>query len=213
MVSGNGLFHGRTSGDGEIKASVIDANGDLYICGEFDSVAGVPGTENIARWDGESWHALDEGVLYYCEALAVDSQGHVYVGGEFNEDGASGVDGTNYIAKWNGSSWEALSEGLNSTVFALAVDSQDDLYVLGEFDTEWDDGTLSLNGAAKWNGSSWESLGIEDVGFGRTALVVDGDDNVYAAINETNILGIPEADHIAMWERFFLGSFGRRTKR
>src|SRR5262245_32553912 len=49
-------------------------------------------------------------------AVATDSSGNLYVGGDFTI--AGGVPATN-IAKWNGSMWSALGLGMNGSVNAL----------------------------------------------------------------------------------------------
>ncbi len=79
----------------------------------------------------------------FVEALAVDSNDDLYVGGDFFEAG-SGATTANYIAKWDGTSWSALDGGVSGGfVRALAVDSNDDLYVGGYFTTAG--GQISMN--------------------------------------------------------------------
>jgi hypothetical protein len=68
-------------------------------------------------------------------ALAVDSNGNLYVGGSFatvTNTGGSVVT-ANRIAKWSSSTWSALGNGTSNFVYALVVDSNNNLYVGGLF--------------------------------------------------------------------------------
>jgi hypothetical protein len=47
----------------------VDKNGHLYIGGSFGAVSGIP-ARNIAYWDGNSWHALGDGVNERVNAFA-----------------------------------------------------------------------------------------------------------------------------------------------
>ena len=52
---------GGTIVDSEVMAVGVH-NGEVVIGGIFFSAGGVPGTKNIARWDGTSWLDLDGGL-------------------------------------------------------------------------------------------------------------------------------------------------------
>jgi hypothetical protein len=97
------------------------------------------------------------GVEGRVNALAKDSAGNIYVGGEIYRAGGIVVDN---IAKWDGMTWTSLggisiSSG-TASVNALAVDGSGNVYAGGDFDMA---GTTPANSIAKWNGSSWEALG------------------------------------------------------
>lgn len=73
--------------------------GDLYAGGSFQGSFGPGGAvlmNNIARWDGASWHPLDNGIIGQVLALAV-YRGRLVVGGGF-----SSVDGrvSHSWARW-----------------------------------------------------------------------------------------------------------------
>jgi hypothetical protein len=82
----------------------VDANGQLYIGGTFESVNGIP-ARYIAYWDGGSWHALEDGVNKQVNALAFDPGGDLYAVGFFTEAGAVPAD---HAARWDGKTWHAL---------------------------------------------------------------------------------------------------------
>src|SRR6185436_9831216 len=74
----------------------LQVSGDsLYVAGAFSEAGGVPAS-NIARWDGQSWHALDSGLNRRALALTMHN-GDVVVGGEFS---IAGGRASAYIARW-----------------------------------------------------------------------------------------------------------------
>jgi hypothetical protein len=112
----------------------------------------------VARWDGTNWSALGAGIAgTRVTALAVDSMGALYAGGEFTN--AGGVAAAN-IAKWDGTSWSALGSGLSndpysSWVLALALRGTE-LFAGGFFT---DAGGVNVSCIARWNGSAWSAVG------------------------------------------------------
>jgi PKD repeat protein len=148
-------------------------------------------------WDGTSWSALGSGIggdFPYVNALAVDNEEYLYVGGEFTTVG--GVSANN-IAKWDGSSWSALGSGMDYEVRALAVDGDGNLYAGGDFTTA---GGVSANYIAKWDGSNWSALGSGMSEYSWvSALAVDSAGNLYASGHFTASGGVI-AYHLAMWD-------------
>jgi len=109
------------------------------------AVSGESGTNVIAyQYDGSAWSIAGSGGEYGAlnfaqagmggsvNAVAIDSSGNLYAGGEFPTAGGTTV---NNIAKWNGTSWSALGTGTNGEVDALAIDSSGNLYAGGDFTT------------------------------------------------------------------------------
>ena len=150
----------------------------------------------------ENWISMGgipgaNGLVY---AMAVDSSGNLYIGGDFTVAGNTIV---NHIAKWNGSGWSALGLGMNGWVDALVV-SGTNLYVGGDFTAATNSGgtAIAANYAAKWDGSSWSALGSGMDGSVR-ALVVSGSD-LYAGgyfTTATNSGGTTiAANYVAKWD-------------
>ncbi len=139
---------------------VIEFNGDIYMCGEFDCV-GNQAISGVARWDGTSWNALGTGLsgnipnnapVMYPHQMTVFNNA-LYVVGNFQF--ADGVE-VNGVGKWDGSNWTALGSGFNGTVYGVGS-FNNELYVGGSFTQS--NGT-TLNRIAKWDGNNWVSPGF-----------------------------------------------------
>ncbi len=114
--------------DGSVRAltaadSLEDDSGSvLYVGGWFADTGGSGGgpANNIARWDGQAWSALGEGVTSETgtarvHALAVFDDGSgpaLYAGGLFDTAGGAPA---NNIARWDGTQWSPLGAGVNHT--------------------------------------------------------------------------------------------------
>ena len=112
--------------------------------------------EFIFHWDGTDWTTLTDrldGEAPYVADMAVDANGHLYVGGSF--DSVSGVPARK-IAYWDGSSWHALGEGFDQPVNALAVAPGGELFAVGAFISA---GDLPVHYVARWDGETWHALG------------------------------------------------------
>ncbi len=159
--------------DGIVYEIAFDAAGGLYVGGDFSDAGGDPDADYIAVWDGTAWQslngpgsALDDTV----RALAFDSQGLLYAGGE-------GPSGSEDIAVWDGVSWSPVGGGLNGAVFDLVVDAADYVYAVGEFQPRTSQPDMP-SGIAVWNGVAWSDLGsgLDSDAF---ALAWDGVRNLY----------------------------------
>ncbi|HMT30184.1 MAG TPA: T9SS type A sorting domain-containing protein, partial [Bacteroidia bacterium] len=88
-------------------------NGELIVAGRFD-FAGTTPANNIARWDGNQWHTIGDGLNYYVRSVYVDSSTNtLYAGGSFT---GSGTTPLNFIAQWDGTAWLPLGNGLSDAV-------------------------------------------------------------------------------------------------
>lgn len=160
---------GSSGVDGSVHAMAVYDDGSgpaLFVAGEFSSAGGKPAA-NIARWDGESWMPLAQGVNGLVRTLEVHEFGdgvvELVAGGDF--DSASGIESTSHIARWNGQSWGAMLRGfpyggLTGPVYALK--SFDDgsglkLFATGAFIEFQPD---ILIGAARWDGEGWLRAGV-----------------------------------------------------
>ena len=73
----------------------------MYVGGNFTTVLGSGGTplsaQYIARWDGESWHAVGSGLSSIGYAVTA-YRGSIFVGGNFSVAGNKPSSG---IARWD----------------------------------------------------------------------------------------------------------------
>lgn len=157
--------------DGQVRALAVFDDGtgpNLYVGGSFTLAGGVT-VNNIARWDGAQWSALDGpggvGVSSWVDAMVVYDDGSgpaLHVGGDFIVAGGVSV---NRIAKWNGHAWSALATPVGvgvtgGTVHALTVfeDGAGDrpaLFVGGGFGAA---GGVTASRIARWDGATWSAL-------------------------------------------------------
>ena len=181
------------SSNGMVYALALSGTGSIYVGGGFSLVGGSPGV-NIAKLStatgdpDPNWQpSFGEGG--YVDALAIDSSGAVYVGGDFDGIGGQARD---RIAKLDGvtgqadANWFATSLGArDDRVEALAADPSGALYAGGLF------GIQKLSGDTGAAIATWKpSTG--DV----YALAVDASGAVYVGGDFTDVGGRPR-DHIA----------------
>lgn len=165
--------------------------GDLLVGGDFGLAGDVPGTAEIARWDGERWSPLGDGMdLDYVWCFAT-YRGDLIVGGQF--ESASGVLSPN-LARWDGTRWHAFGSGANGFVHGLAV-YNGDLIAAGWF-TQVDG--LPLSYVGRWDGSRWTGLGSGLGGGVVNSILVDGE-NLYFGGWLTQA-GRAPSEHLARWK-------------
>jgi N-acetylneuraminic acid mutarotase len=187
---------------GSVNALAIDGQGRVYVGGRFAQAGGVS-ANNVARFDPQanSWSALGTGAnngvsdTSFSErvnALAIDRQGRIYVGGQFTRAGEVSA---NNVARFDpqANSWSALGTGSSNgvsgrspispapSVSALAVDEQERVYVGGDFTQA---GGVSANSVARFDPAtnSWSTLGTganNGVSGSVNALAIDGQGRVY----------------------------------
>ncbi len=162
-------------------------NGHLIAGGRF-TLAGDLAVNQVARWDGTTWHAMGEGVtgVQYLwddtgDTLVIDPvvnamaihDGLLVVGGSFTT--AGGVPAVS-VAGWDGANWFPLGEGIQDLLIfnsygvtyyfppqVMTLTTQNgDLIAGGIFDQAGGSPALFV---ARWNGSTWTSVG-EGVGGG-----------------------------------------------
>jgi hypothetical protein len=190
--------------NGSVRALAIDGSGRVYAGGTFTEVGGVSASR-IARFDPASntWSTLGSGstngVSGQVNALAIDAQGSVYVGGVFTQAGS--VTGVNRIARFDPAtnSWSALgtgaNNGVNNDVHALAIDGSGRVYVGGSFTQAGS--VTGVNRIARFDPAtnSWSTLGSgSNNGVNSNtsveALAIDAQGRVYAGGTFTQAGGV-----------------------
>ncbi|WP_299252024.1 PQQ-dependent sugar dehydrogenase [uncultured Aquimarina sp.] len=177
----------RSGVDGTVAALEIDTNNNVYIGGVFETVNGNT-VRNIALWNGTNWLALTDaasgvsGTNNEIRSLVLDSDGTLYVGGNFDE---AGNNTANRIATWNGISWGTLGTGTSGFVEAIAI-TPTEVFIGGNFSIA---GGQTVNRIARWNKNtaSWSALdnGVNNI---VNSLIHDGS-NLYVggAFDTANI--------------------------
>jgi hypothetical protein len=148
---------------------MIAYKGELYVTGQFDEIGCIP-ANNIARWNGTSWKALEGGLTGgnepFGHALAVYKD-ELYVGGEFTKAGSINVSN---IAKWNGTGWSAVGTIEDGSVRELQV-YKEKLYAGGFFTKV---NGVGIRHITAYDGSNWTALGsLSGLELKQTGLVKD----------------------------------------
>ncbi|AKF09779.1 putative autotransporter protein [Sandaracinus amylolyticus] len=147
-------------------------SGDLIVAGRFQRVGEDElVVNNIARWDGEAWHAYGEGLGGLGDgALALAWwNGRLVVAGSFSRSGDTEV---GQVAMWNGTAWEPVGGIVGNAVEALHAVG-DVLFAGGVFDVPGGESSF----VAAFDGTSWIGLG-RGTSDGVEAIV-SLDDGVY----------------------------------
>ncbi len=177
---------------------ILPIENDVYIGGHFRS-AGETVADNIARWDGKKWNSIGDGIGdgYYADqvnAVKVDSNGNLLVGGSFNIGGSPYVDDI-YFAVYDGEKWIYPDSGLDGSVNAILSDNNGNYYFGGNFITA---GGLNVNHIAKWDGENWSSLG-SGIDQSVKTLALDKSGNLYAG-GLLHSAGNVKVSGVAKWD-------------
>ncbi len=140
-----------------------DGDSEVLVAGGAFTMAGGEPANHIARWDGQAWEALGDGmggisspVVHALASFDAGEGAQLYAGGAFTTaDGEP----ANRIARWTGEAWEPLGEGVDGNVRAMAVFDDGDgpaLYVGGLFSNA---GGEPRTGIARWDGEGWSDVG------------------------------------------------------
>ncbi len=195
--SWSAILNGKNNGVGGQVRAIATRGKEVYVGGNFNSV-GTMSVNGIAKWDGNKWFALGEGIKGIgnsrVNAIAANHRGDIYVGGQLLFSG--NVDMGN-IAKWDGSQWSALANGVNDVVNSLVANGND-IYVTGDFTMA---GGIAANKIAKWDDQKWSSLGEGLHNFAKVYSIAIMDDEVYVA-GQLSEMGNPSmgVSNFAKWD-------------
>lgn len=143
--------------DGEVYAIATDHFYNVYVAGNFKKAGNVP-VNNIAHWDGTSWHDLGGGTDSTVLSLYIDNAGTLYAGGNFRK--AGGLD-ANYAATWSiaDQKWSPIvvdsANGLDGGVAAI-VPAYEGVFMGGGFTKA---GKVEANKVVGLINGKWENLG------------------------------------------------------
>lgn len=160
-------FHAMGSGtvgvaNGQVEDIVIDANGDVWIGGGFDTVGGSA-TTGLARYNrvANTWTAFPITTTTFTSiyALAIDFQGNLFGGGNFTNWNSNA--NSDYIWIYDGTNFAPLADDagnlpLNGPVNDIVVATNGITYVGGNFSAA---GALSVENIAYWLRSTSPTTG------------------------------------------------------
>jgi len=137
-----------------LRRTVVDADNQIYVVGQFTDLGNVSGADYIARFNGTAWESI--GFPYttatLLRAIAISPTGELFFGGSFTAPTG------NYVIRYNGTSFFGLGNGLNGTVIRMRFGPDGILWLSGGF-TE--SGNIDLpESIAGWNGSTFFPLDI-----------------------------------------------------
>jgi len=182
-----------------INTMAFDANGDLYVGGDFTNLAGIANADYFAKYtvSNNTWSAIGSGINSTVQAIEIMPNGQIFIGGYFTS--AGGNTNCKNIAYYNGSNWAPLSTGLNGTVRTLKFAPDGRLLIGGMFTNA--DGT---NGdyICWWNGSAFKSftdLGATEINSYVWSIDINPNGTIIIGGNFTNAGGDSNADYVAAW--------------
>jgi hypothetical protein len=197
----------------------------LYVGGEFQNAAGIPSADYLLACDlntgvSSSTAGNNPAIAGTVAALAADSSGTLYAGGQFINLGNDPA--ADHIAAYNGT-WHSMGTGpsagggaVDAYVRAIAA-SGNDVYI----------GTDAVNVGniadadhiARWNGSAWSAVGANAAGTDGwlpkpppSALIYSlaaSGSTVYAGGAFQNADGNPLADDIGAFDGSAWGPLGQ----
>ena len=196
-----------TAASGIVRDLALTPNGDVLVGGEFTRINGDDNLRRIALWDGEEFHALDNGILGSGVVIAITFTvlGEPVVAGTFNIGTDGGDD--HRVAVFRDGEWQALGEGLRlGSVNALVTGPRGEIYAGGRYinDLEGDFIRLSV-----WNGEEWLPFYEPVTSAGRIYdLLIDDEGRLWAGGFFTHA-GDMNSFAIAMWsgEVQYLGDY------
>ena len=157
---------------GAVRAMKRHPDGRIFIAGSFNAAGGISANFVAAynpangTWDNLNGgfgpdYLQSNGTRFDADGvydLDIDSQGRVYVGGDFrtNPDGTDSR--FNHCAMWDDTgAWKPLGSGIGSTgsqnVNCLTVGPDDEIYVGGVFSRGWRNAVSSSKSFAIWDDS------------------------------------------------------------
>jgi trimeric autotransporter adhesin len=150
----------------------------IVVGGYFTAIGGVA-ANNLAYWDGTSWHAMGDpdGEV---EHFTVYQDSILYVEGFFNT-----INGNThkYIARYDNSTWRAVGAGLYSSPADIAVHPYTGelwLSITGSIPNT-SGPSYSSTGYAVWDGTTWKD-------YGKLSGSVYGINSIYHAPDSTTYL-------------------------
>lgn len=175
-------------------SSILVVAGKIHISGYFDKSGDIV-LNNIARWSGTTWEAMDSGMgmIYYPPHVRcmVQNGDKIYAGGMFIS--AGNTQQAN-LSCWKEGRWTPVGVGPSGEVKAVASDGTKE-YIAGDF--KGAEGRLVNHVAVRNVGTAaWQALGTGMNGKVNALALEAGE--LYAG-GEFSVAGQSAAANIAKW--------------
>lgn len=211
----NGAWHDvDNSGTGitdTVRVIVEAPNKEIIIGGAFSNAGNITEADFLCKWTGT---VIDDvtGAAHFnndVHNLCYDSEGNLYIGGEFTDAGDGNGD---YIVKWNGTALSSLGTGAASAyVYSVVIEpGTGDIYVGGSFSGMGGVANTKCIAYYDISASAWKALGT---GMGGTtgwvqnmAFAPNGD--LYIVGNFLDVGGDANADYLCKWNGTAFSSVG-----
>ncbi|MCA0350774.1 MAG: hypothetical protein LCH85_02145 [Chloroflexi bacterium] len=137
---------------GRIDSATIGPDGDLYLGGYFNQVAGV-NVYGLVRWDGTSWSGVAADQFdWRLSAPGYQSmtffQNNLFVGGS---KPILGNLPKHSLIRWDGATWQSTGSGASQWGWVEHITQYDnELYILGDFSSF---NGVPADGLVRWDGS------------------------------------------------------------
>ncbi len=183
----------------QISRIVVAPDGTIYAGGVFFRSNFT--TYNIARWTGTTWEAVGDVTSFaptaQPNAMAVDSQGRLYVAGLFSMlQGQAVPGGFQPLIVWDGTAWSVVGGGVDIGVDTIMIDDQDRVYIGGPFRTV---GGQPASRVAMWDGGLWVPFG-PGLNDNVRALALASDGTLFAGGDFMFSLPTEPLNHLAAWD-------------
>jgi hypothetical protein len=131
--------------------SVLSTPDGIVAGGLFTEAEDSNSISRIARFDGNQWLQVGDGLNNSIRGLYLDGDTLIAVG-DFTQSGSETV---NRVGRFDKGVWNQIGDGLNSSVLGVTRDFKNDLWVVGSFASSGSGN--ALGGVAKLNGEQWSS--------------------------------------------------------
>jgi hypothetical protein len=188
---------------------VSQVNGDIYVGGNIPA-GGIDSAGaqwlNVYDVSASTWTIVGasptDDLNSFVYAIQIDSNGVIYIGGNFTTAGAIAARG---VAFWDPNmttpAWQDMDGGVTGSLGApeqLLFGDDGYLYVVGHFSSIGSD-TENTRGIARWTNSTWEGL---DRGTDNGAVYTIDQTNegeIYIGGNFTSVSGLPMPERISVF--------------
>jgi Domain of unknown function (DUF5122) beta-propeller len=167
--------------NGSIDAMVRLPNGDIVVGGLFTQAGGAA-ANNVARWDGSSWHAMGEGVVGEAWHLRIRPNGNVLAmtPGQWVSSSQFAV----RLYEWDGTAWTRIPLTIGGGYYSCSIANffvlnDDSLVIFGTF---WEVNGRGARNIARLSSGTWNQFGANADTFNAdpSVLIQRNDGSLYA---------------------------------